>query len=278
MEVYENVTGETEILPEESRKSEPSSGTCMSSWTLVFIIIMGFMMGQKIQVDPTGREYRSHGPDTHGVSSQAPFAWSGSSQLGVTQNLNTEKLWTLHSYGKNPPISVTQVASMVEVDPTQAAEKLTELVAKLALVLTSVMLGITIGLVIYLVWKGKYWKEMRMLVRATVDLVMIVVHMLQDGTQRVVRSVSPSMDAHEGGAERTSDDDTEVARSAEAPDHGSCESDDTAGLPAIHEESSSDDEDNIVIVSGPAGRYIVRQLGRARVPIEERPVGTVRPQ
>ena len=241
------------------------------------------LTGQKIQADPI--EYAgSHGPDMYVVSSQAPSAWSGSSQLGVTQNLNIEQLLTFHSHGKNLPTSVIQVAGMVEVDPTESAERLTELVATLALVLISVMLGITIGFVIYLVWKGNYWKEMRMLVRATVDLVMIVVHMVQDGTQRAVRPVSTPMDVHEDGAGRISDDDTEVVRSAyhccshdEVPNHEGCDSDDTAELDAIHEESS-DDDDNTVIVSGPAGRYIVSQLRGSRAPRGERPVGTVRPQ
>ena len=183
--------------------------------------------------------------------------------------------------------SLTQVAAM-EVDPTESAEKLTELLAILALALISVVLGLTIGFVIYLAWKGNYLRELRMLVRAAVDLIMSVVHSVQDGTQRAARPASPPMDAHEDGARGRSDDDTErVVRSAyhccshaEAPTHEGCDSDDTAELHTgigIHEESSSDD-DNAVIVSGPAGRYIVSQLRGPRVPREQRPEGTVHPQ
>ena len=71
----------------------------------IFIIIMGFILtGQKIQTDPLATEYAgSHGPDMYVVSSQAPPAWSGSSQSGVTHNLNIEQIWTFHNHGKNPP-------------------------------------------------------------------------------------------------------------------------------------------------------------------------------
>ena len=99
------VSKETAILPGEEKKSEPSPGTSMSSLTSLFIIIMGLILtGQKIQTDPLATEYAgSHCPDMYVVSSQAPPAWSGSSQSGVTHNLNIEQIWTFHNHGKNPP-------------------------------------------------------------------------------------------------------------------------------------------------------------------------------
>ena len=99
------VSKETAILPGEEKKSEPSPGTSMSSLTSLFIIIMGLILtGQKIQTDPLATEYAgSHCPDMYVVSSQAPPAWSGSSQSGVTHNLNIEQTWTFHNHGKNPP-------------------------------------------------------------------------------------------------------------------------------------------------------------------------------
>ena len=123
-----------------------------------------------------------------------------------------------------------------------------------------------------------------MLVRATVDLVYLVVNIVQDGAQRAVRPVSPPMEVDEDAGE-TSDEETGAVRSSyhccgngEIPNHEGCDSDDTADtaeLDTMHDESS--DDSNTVIVSGPAGRYVVSQLKRARAPRGERPVGIVRP-
>ena len=99
---------------------------------------------------------------------------------------------------------------------------------------------------------------------------------------------APPMEVDEDAGE-TSDDDAEAVRSSyhccghgEIPNHEGCDSDDdtadTAELDVIHEESSDNEDSNTVIVSGPAGRYIVSQLRGARVPIEERPVDTVHPE
>ena len=171
----------------------------------------------------------------------------------------------------------------MELDPTASAEKLTEFLAILALALISVILGLTMGFVIYLAWKNKYLRELRMFVRVAVDLIVILVQTVQNGIQGAAGPASPSMDVHEGRARGRPDDDTErVVRSAyhccghaEAPIHEGCDSDDTAELSTqagmvIHEESSSDD-DTAVIVSGQTGRYIVSQLRGPRATREQLP-------
>ena len=71
----------------------------------------------------------------------------------------------------------------MEVDPTAAAEKLSEFLAILALALISMALGLTIGFVIYLAWKSNYLKELRMFVRVAVDLIGVLVTSVQHGIQ-----------------------------------------------------------------------------------------------
>ena len=173
----------------------------------------------------------------------------------------------------------------MEVDPTASAEKLSEFLAILALALISVVLGLTIGFVIYLAWKSNYLKELRMLVRVAVDLIMILVQTVQNGIQGGAEPPTPSMDIHEGRARGRPNDDTVNERGvtsayhccsqAEPPIHEGCDSDDTAELPTpagmdIHEDSSSDDE-TAVIVTGPTGSWLVSQLRGPRGPREQLP-------
>ena len=124
---------------------------------------------------------------------------------------------------------------------------------------------------------------MRTLVRATVDLVYLVVNIVRDRDQRAVRLDNPPMEVDEDVGE-TSDEETGAVRSSyhccgngEIPNHEGCDSDDTADtaeLDTMHDESS--DDSSTVVVSDPAGRrYVVSQLKRA--PRGIRPVGIVRP-
>ena len=57
----------------------------------------------------------------------------------------------------------------MEVDPTAAAEKLSELLAILALALISMALGLTIGFVIYLAWKSNYLRDLIRLLLTSVQ-------------------------------------------------------------------------------------------------------------
>ena len=217
----------------------------------------------------------SHDPNMHAVSSEAGSARSGN-QSGVIQNLKTEHLLTLSNHGKILPTSVVQ-ASMMEADPSEASQRLTEMVAALAIVLISIMLGMSIGLIIYLVWKGKYWGEMRMLVRATVDLVYLVANIVRDRDQREVGHDSPPIvdeNVGEGPDEETGPVRSSYHCCGEIPNHEGCDDsdDDTAELD-MNDESSGSDDSSTVVVTDPAGkRYVVSQLPRG-----VRPVGIVRP-
>ena len=58
-----------------------------------------------------------------------------------------------------------------------------------AYMLVSIILGLTIGVIILLVWT--YWREMRVLVSATVDLVQLVANIVRDLGQREVEHDNP---------------------------------------------------------------------------------------
>ena len=97
-----------------------------------------------------------------------------------------------------------------------------------AYMLVSVILGLTIGLIIFLVWR--YWREMRVLVSATVDLVQLVANIVRDLGQREVEHDNPPTGDEDVGEEP--DEDIGQVRSlyhccGEIPNHeGICDSSD----------------------------------------------------
>ena len=106
-----------------------------------------------------------------------------------------------------------------------------------AYMLVSVILGLTIGLIIFLVWR--YWREMRVLVSATVDLVHLVANIVRDLGQREVEHDNPPTGDEDVGEEP--DEDIGQVRSlyhccGEIPNHeGICDSSDadTAQLDGV---------------------------------------------
>ena len=88
----------------------------------------------------------------------------------------------------------------MEVDPTPATEKMLELLAIMILAFISMALGLTIGLVIYVVWKSNYLR----------DLIRFLLTSVQHGNEGIPEPSTPvPMDIHEGSPD-DSDDDTIV--------------------------------------------------------------------
>ena len=254
------MTDTDKALPDEA--GEPRS-TLRSAMLLVLMLALGTVFrGQETEY--TGR----HDLNMSAASSKAEFA-----EFDRSENLKTEHI-LLNNSGKILPSSVVQTG-MMELDPEIASQRMTDMLAALMIMLVSVILGLTIGLLIVLAWR--YWREMRVLVSATVDLVYLVANIVRGLGQREVEHDNPPTEDEDVGEEP--DEDREQVRSyhccGEIPNHeGICDSSDadTAQLDMNDESSDSEDSSNVVVTDPAGKRYVVRQLPRGM-----KPVGIVRP-
>ena len=249
-------------LPDEA--GEPRSILRSTMW-LVFMVALGTVLkGQEA-------EYTRHDLSMGAASSEAEFA-----KFDQSKNLKTEHI-LLNNSGKILPSSVAQTGTM-ELDPQEAAQKMTDMLAALMIMISSVILGLTIGLMFFFVWR--YWREIRVLVSATVDLVYSVANIVRNMGQREVEHDNPFTEDENVGEDEDMGEEPDEGRGrpgrhappqarprhycGEIPCHEGVHDSSDADNAQLDMNDSSDSEDSTsVVVTDQAGkRYVVQELPR----------------
>ena len=231
---------------------------------LVFMVALGTVLkGQE--------EQTRHDLSMGAASSEAEFA-----EFDQSKNLKTEHI-LLNNSGKILPLSVAQTGTM-ELDPQEAAQKMTDMLAALMIMISSVILGLTIGLMFFFVWR--YWKKIRVLVSATVDLVYLVANIVRNMGQREVEHDNPSTEDENVGEDEDMGEEPDEGRGrpgrhappqarprhycGEIPCHEGVHDSSDADNAQLDMNDSSDSEDSTsVVVTDQAGkRYVVQELPR----------------
>ena len=211
----------------------------------------------------------------HDQNMSAASSEAHSAEFDRSRNLKTEHI-LLGNSGKILPWSVAQTGRM-ELDPEIASQTMSDMLAALMIMLVSVILGLAIGLSIFLVWR--YWREMRVLVSATVDLVHLMANIIRGLGQREVEHDNPSTEDEDVGEDEDMGEEPDEGRGragrhappqvrprhhcGEIPRHEIHDGSD-ADTAQLDMNDSSDSEDSTsVVVTDQAGKsYVVQQLPR----------------